>query len=139
MSNKPSKALLAEWDRRLAKVGFEDIEDRDTGKLKSWSGNSISSFKEQDISSSQRPGEAELSDTASSTYHKNAAKKHSSVDRSPKNYKELKVIRRHIRGISYKAIAEELGIHKSTVQYYVDKFRAKRMGIYKGTHKRMKP
>jgi hypothetical protein len=31
---RPSKALLAKWDRKLAASGFEDIEDRRTGDIR---------------------------------------------------------------------------------------------------------
>jgi hypothetical protein len=33
---KPTKKLQQLWDRKLAKAGFEDAEDRDNGMLKKW-------------------------------------------------------------------------------------------------------
>lgn len=34
---KPSKKLIETWDKKLAKAGHVEIEDRDTGMLKTWS------------------------------------------------------------------------------------------------------
>lgn len=34
---KPTKALIAQWDRKLAKAGFVDVEQRDSEeRLKAW-------------------------------------------------------------------------------------------------------
>lgn len=37
--NQNLQKLIKDWDRKLKESGFNDIEERDTDRLKSWAGN----------------------------------------------------------------------------------------------------
>lgn len=120
---KNSKALslkeqIAYWDRKLAESEFEDIEDRNTGRLKTYSGTkSISTVQDKVL-----PGSAGYSSIlwkkSQAEYYRLAG--HFLYSGEFKNKRHKSIWTLHCQGRSMREIAKNLRITLKKVRYAIE-------------------
>lgn len=103
---KPTKALIAQWDRKLAKAGFVDAEERDSNEnMKRWHDFYFRRrYTAETFEAKQRYFELATDWLNSGTFENGTAKKAWSM---------------HAEGLSYREIGAKLGFSKDKAQIVI--------------------
>lgn len=120
------KQLIKDWDERLKAAGFNDIEDRETDRLKSWAGNisfsekanKQSHFNYGYTSLTWKESQGEYYRIASQILH----------EAEFKNERQRTIWELHCEGLSGSEIAKKLKLTKRQVKYAIARM-AKDFGL----------
>ncbi len=104
---KPSEALIAKWDKKLAKAGFDDIEQRDNKeRLKKWHSHYIQArFTPEEYEERRRYFELATHWLNNGTFENGRAKKAWEL---------------HTEGLSYREIAKVMRTNKDKINTWIN-------------------
>ena len=111
------KQLIKDWDKKLKAAGFNDIEERDSDRLKSWAGsvsfsekkNKKNHFNYGYTSLTWKESQGEYYRVAGQILHETEFK----------NERHRRIWELHCEGLSGSEIAEKLKLTKRQVKYAI--------------------